>query len=242
MRLTAVLALGTAVATLSAQPLSFDAATVKPNHTDADRRTFPGMRNGTFTAELASLRMLISLAYGLIEQRIEGPGWLDTERYDIVAKAPEGVPDSQMQPLLQALLRDRFHLRTHYEMKELPTFEIIVGNGGAKLQRFDPARPPQSPPNRGQAVLIGRGTTGELADTLVRSVGRPVIDRTGMSEQERFTWVLQFSPLLANGNSTAPAPDIFAAIEEQLGLKLQSTRSTLQILVVDSADRVPTEN
>lgn len=115
------------------------------------------MRNGTFTAELASLRLLISLAYGLIEQRIEGPAWLDTEKYNITAKAPAGVPDNQMQTLLQALLRDRFHLKTHFEMKELPTYDLIVGKGGAKLQPFDPARPPQNPPNRGQSVLTGMG-------------------------------------------------------------------------------------
>jgi uncharacterized protein (TIGR03435 family) len=193
------------------------------------------MQNGTFTAELASLRLLISLAYGLIEERIEGPAWLDTEKYDITAKAPAGVPDSQMQPLLQTLLTVRFHLKTHYE--------TIVGKGGAKLQAFDPTKPPQTPPNRGQAVLTGMGTTtGDLADRLVRFVGRPVIDKTGMGEQGRFTWVLQFTPLSADGNAAAPAPDIFTAIEEQLGLKLQSARGSLQILVVDGSDRMPTEN
>ena len=223
------------------QPLAFEVASVKPNRTEGYPRTYPRLQNGTFSAEIASLKTLVVIAYGLTEQRIDGPKWLDTERYDITAKAPDGVPDSPIKPLLQSLLKDRFHLESHFETKEMAAYDMVVGKRGAKLRPFDPAQPPETPRNYGQAVMLGIGTTGEIADALARAVGRPIVDKTGM--QGRFGWTVNYTPFSANGSSGDSAPpDLFAAIEQQLGLKLEPKKESLQILVIDHAERVPTEN
>jgi|SRR5579862_6152033 bla regulator protein BlaR1 len=233
---------GIAASALWAQPPAFEVASVKPNHTGGYPRTYPRLQNGTFTAEIASLKTLIVVAYGLIELRINGPDWLDTEKYDIIAKAPEGVPDSQIMPLLQSLLKDRFHLENHFETKEMPAYDMVVSKGGAKLKPFDPAHPPEPPRNRGQAVMMGVGTTTQIADALARAAGRPVVDKTGMAEEGRFGWTVNYTPFSANDSSASAAPDLFAAIEQQLGLKLESRKESVQILVIDHVERVPSEN
>ncbi len=226
---------------LRAQAPTFEVASVKVNHTGEPPRTYPRLRNGTFTAEIASLKTLIVIAYCLIELRIKGPAWLDTERYDIAARAPEGVSDSQLMPLLQSLLKDRFHLESHFETQEMSTYDMVVSKGGSKLKAFDPDHPPEVPRSYGQAVMVGIGATGQLADALARATGRPVVDKTG--SEGRFGWMLNYTPFSGNANSAnSTAPDIFTAIEQQLGLKLEPKKESLQILVVDRADRIPTEN
>src|SRR4051812_30844342 len=118
-------------------------------------RRFPRMVNGTFTAENASLKTLLVVAYGFNTLRIEAPARLSDESYDITAKAPAGTPDDKLMPLLQSLLKDRFHLQSHFETKETAVYDMIVARSGAKLTAFDSAKPPQPPENRGQSVLMG---------------------------------------------------------------------------------------
>jgi uncharacterized protein (TIGR03435 family) len=234
---------GAAVSALSAQSPAFEVAAVKPNRTGEHPRTAPRLQNGTFTAEKASLKTLLVIGFGLSELRIDGPDWLDTERYDIAAKAPEGVRDSQIMPLLQSLLKDRFHLESHFETKEMPVYDLVVGKGGSKLRPFDPAHPPATPRNPGQgaAAMVGVSTTSQIADTLERAAGRPVVDKTGM--EGRFGWTLLYTPFSGNANAAdSAAPDVFAAIEQQLGLKLEAKKESLQILVIDHVERIPTEN
>lgn len=242
MIVAAFLVAGTASSVLWAQSPAFEVAAVKPNHTVEHPRTYPRLHNGTFSAEAASMMTLLEVAYGLVELRIHGPAWLDAERYDITAKAPEGVPDSQIMPLLQSLLKDRFHLESHFEMKELPAYDMVVSKGGAKLKPFDPVHPPNPPhPQRGESVMVGVGTPSQIADGLARTVGRPVVNKTGI--EGRFGWMVSYTPFSASGKSVdSTAPDIFTAIEQQLGLKLEPRKESLQILVIDHLERIPTEN
>jgi uncharacterized protein (TIGR03435 family) len=239
--MTYLLVTGSAAQVLRTQSPAFEIASVKVNHTGEHPRTYPQLRNGTFTAEIASSKTLIVIAYGLIELRIKGPEWLDTEKYDITAKAPEGVPDSQSMPLLQSLLKDRFHPESHFETQEMPAYDMVVSKGGSKLKPFDPDHPPEVPRGYAQTVMVGLGSTGELADMLARGAGRPVVDKTGL--EGRFGWVLTYTPFSANADAaSSTAPDIFAAIEQQLGIKLEPKRESLQILIIDPADRIPTGN
>ena len=89
--------------------------------------------------------------------------------------------------------------------------------------------------------MVGVGTPSQLADGLARAVGRPVVNKTGI--EGLFGWMVSYTPFSASGNSAdSPAPDIFAAIEQQLGLKLEPKKEALQILVIDHLERIPTEN
>jgi uncharacterized protein (TIGR03435 family) len=232
-----------AVAVLRAQSPEFEVATVKVNRTGSGRSNFPRLINSTLTAENVSLLMLLQAAYDLSASRITGPGWLESDRFDVAGKAPPGVPDSELMPMLQALLKDRFRLAVHRERKDMPVYEMTVAKGGLKMLPFDPARPPVSPRNRGGAVIIGTGTLRELAKMISEPAGRPVLDKTGLDG--RYTYVLTFMPLSASApesvSDSAP-PDIFVAVQQQLGLKLEPRKDPVEVLVIDHAERVPSEN
>ncbi len=194
------------------------------------------------------MRRLLRTAYGLSDLQITGPDWLDSDPYDVVAKAPQDAPDTELMPMLQALLKERFHLAVHREMKEMPVFDMVVAKGGLKIWQFDPARPVPKPPlpaHVTSAMTASNGvvTMPELATRLTASAGRPVLDKTGL--EGRYGFFLFYTMLTAQSDDAAAGsgpPDFFAAVEQQLGLRLEPKRESVEILVVDHADRVPTEN
>jgi uncharacterized protein (TIGR03435 family) len=197
------------------------------------------------TAENATLRMILRAAYGLTAMQIEGPGWLDSDRFDIEAKSPPGVPDSELMPMLQSLLKERFQLAAHHKTKEMPVYDMIVAKGGLKIAPFDPAHIPPPPPRNGAAsMIIGPMTMSQLAGRITPDAGRPVLDKTGLGAT-RYFCAATFSPLSAQPADNAPESgpvDIFKALDQQLGLKLEPAKEPLEILIVGHAERVPSEN
>jgi uncharacterized protein (TIGR03435 family) len=223
------------------QSAGFEVATVKVNHSGSGGSSFPQLRNGVLRAENVSMRSLLQAAYGLSGSRVVGPAWLDSDRFDLAGKAPEGKADGELMPMLQALLKERFHLAVHREMKEMPVYHLIVAAGGVKMARFDPAHPPATPRNRSGAGIVGTGTMGQLANMLANAAGHPVVDDTGL--EGRFSYSLFFAPLTARpGDTDGDVADLFTAIQAQLGLRLEGKRESLEVLVVDQAERVPPEN
>jgi uncharacterized protein (TIGR03435 family) len=228
---------------LLSEDLAFEVATIKPTNGKPNRSTFPSLRNGRFTAENVTLKTLLSVAFGLSGLRINGPEWIDADRFDLAAKAPQGVPDSELKPMLQALLRERFQVTVHREQKEMPTFDLMPAKGGIKLLPFDPAHPPATPRNIGGSLWIGAATMPQIADGLAMIVGRPVVDRTGIDG--RYSFTVHYAPpsrTLNDPAETAIMPDIFTAVPEQMGLKLESKKQEIEILVIDSATRTPVAN
>jgi uncharacterized protein (TIGR03435 family) len=229
---------------LLAQSPQFEVATIKANQTGSGGSNFPRLKNGTLNAENVSLLMLLQAAYDLSAVRIVGPNWLNSDRYDVAGKSPQGVSDSELMPMLQELLRDRFRVSGHREMKEMPVYEMIVGKDGLKMSAFDPAHPLISPPNRngGGAMIVGSGTMPQLARMMSGPAGRPVLDKTGLSG--RYNYILSFTPLSAQADESASdsSPDLFTAVQQQLGLKLESKKEPIEILVIDHAERAPIGN
>lgn len=198
---------------------------------------------------------------------IEGaPGWLNSDFYQIEAKADGNPPYIVMMgPMLQALFEDRLKLKTHLETREVPVYELTVAKGGPKLQRsddncvpFDPVKPPAEPIAPGQAspkrcggFKMGKGTLdfsemsiSDFSQYLGRNiVRRPIIDKVGMAG--RFDFHLEFAPdentpfLRRSENETGPS--IFTAMQEQLGLKLEPAKGPHEFLVIDSVE-LPSEN
>jgi uncharacterized protein (TIGR03435 family) len=246
MRMGAVILLvtGTVAAALWAQSPAFDVATVKVNGSGDGITGFPGIRDGMVTARNASLRMLLRAAYDLSENRIIEPDWLDADRFDVTGKSPQGVPNSEMMPMLQTLLKERFHLAFHREMKQMPVFDMVVAKGGLKVTLSDPAHPfPTPPPNPGGAMNLGAGTMPQIAQRLTGAAGRPVLDKTGL--EGSYGFLLIYTPLSAQAAGSAAGsgpPDFFTAVEQQMGLKLEPKNELIEVLVVDHADRTPTEN
>jgi uncharacterized protein (TIGR03435 family) len=187
--------------------------------------------------------MLVAAAYGLTEPRVLGPAWLDKDRFDIVAKSPAGVPDSELNPMLQRLLKDRFKLSSHLEKKRLSVYYLNVAKGGAKMPKY-PARdsgPDRPAPDYPGAVMRGTFTMPQLADLMSRILERAVIDKTGLTE--RYSVYLTYAPLTANvGESAFGLADFFKSVQDQLGLKLQPSKDDVDVVIVDHVERMPTEN
>ena len=270
----------------------FEVATVKLN-TAAERQMIavsarPG---GRLHVENASLRIMMYNAYTLQDyQIIGGPAWIRSDGYDIEAKAgdPNATRD-QIFLMLRSLLEERFQLKTHREMRELPVYNLAVSRGGSKLkptkeggclmptpgQRMPPPAPGQEIVPCGSPMIAmrpggmlirgGKVPMPEFVRILSMLMGRPVVDRTGVTEP--FDVRLEFTPDESlsgtplggpplNGGpqpppslpgAPAPAadpgapPNILVAIQEQLGLKLEATKGPVEVLVIDHVER-PAEN
>jgi len=226
---------------------AFEVASVKANTSGALNVGGAGDRfaNGQYQTTNIPLRLLMRQAFER-SQNIDfvgGPSWIDTDRWDIKAKADS--PTADMRPMIRTLLAERFKLVTHRETRQLPIYALLIarsdGRLGSSLHRSDePRRLVQDT----YGVFIARGETIEgLARRLNQAVRRPVVDRTGLSGT--YDVDLRFAPLgpasPADVSSAADAPSIFTAVQEQLGLKLEATTGALDVLVIDRVER-PTED
>jgi uncharacterized protein (TIGR03435 family) len=233
-----------AAPTIRAQSPAFEVASVKVNRSGDGSSSYPRLANGRLTSQNTPMRLILETAYGLNALQITGPGWIDSDRFDLQATSPPGVPDTEIKPLLQALLKERFQLAAHMETKEMPVYDLIVTKDGPKFAAFDPAHIPPTPPRNGaDGMIIGPMTMAELARHLTSAAGRPVFDKTGL--EGRYFCAITYSRLSTQSTDNATGPgalDIFAAVQQQLGLKLEPARAPIEILIVDHAERVPTEN
>ena len=240
----------------SPAPLQFDVASIRENLSDHTARSHivSNPADSHLTVINVPLKSLLQFAFALPDSRIlGGPPWLATRKWDIEARA-DAAADAQLhalpstqarllkQQMLRSLLADRFNLATHTETRDLSVYILVVAKGGPK---FSPS------PTGGTTIDAGRGrvhvqgsdhTLALLADQLGKILGRPVLDQTALDG--RFDLTLQWTPDDATPGSTEPAnaaPPLPTALQEQLGLKLQSARSPIEVLVVDQAT-LPTPN
>ena len=225
--------LAVSVCCIAQIPKEFEVVSVKPQ-APGDTRGSIGPSPGAFIANGIPLKILIEIAYRVKDFQISGgPEWIETDHWDVSAKAPAGfIPTGQqMQPMMQALLADRFRLKLHRETRELSAFALVVGKGGPKLtaSTFADSR-----------ISIGHGIfTGQkidmagLADALARESDRTIVDQTGLSGEYDVT--LKWSPDAADPDPAAVP--LFTAIQEQLGLKLEATKAPVEILVIDSVQK-----
>ena len=189
-----------------------------------------------FVARNISLRVLIALAYGMDDHNVAGlADKVGDGMFDIEARVEgqQKLRYRQMQPLLQTLLRDRFHLAAHRGSREEEGFALVVDKHGAKLT---PSQATGGMPSILADEIVGQGISMEmLAGMLARPLGRPVEDRTGLPGTYDVT--LRFR---ANDSEDSELPSIFTALEEQLGVKAERAKVPVAILVVDHVDSEPT--
>jgi len=178
--------------TLTAQTLTFDVASIKPNRSDNTRSSMRGSE-GRITMENVSLRKAILAAYGIPDDReymLAGPDWLGSERFDIQATFPPATGQEQMRQMMQTLLRDRFKLALHRETKQLPMYALVVAKGGPKIHAVEDGQGRTS--SRVGQLEASKITMQKLADLLARMTGQPVIDSTGLTGA--FDFKLEWSP------------------------------------------------
>jgi uncharacterized protein (TIGR03435 family) len=233
---------------------AFEVATIKPTEPGWTGGRYMTMKGAQFAAKNYEPRVLMAAAFNLPPAAISsGPDWLDSEHYDVLAKTPGDVkptPDEQMS-MLRNLFADRFQLKFHREPKELPLYQITVAKGGLKLR--EPTPSPDGPQPLifslapGNARLPARNATiADLAAVMQRTLfNRTVVDKTGLSG--RYDFDLEWTPDETEFNGAihpipeSTKPDLFAAIQQQLGLKLESTRGPVEAMIIDKIDR-PSEN
>ena len=243
--LIALFAVGTSGLILFAQTaagpeLRFDAASVRMNISSRcmGRWDFT-TSHGTLNAENAPLLRIISRAYNLTDDRVSGPAWMESQCYDIRAKASAGAPDRDLMPMLRTVLKERFHLIAHVESDERPIFALVIDKGGSKMLPYG-ANVAAPSFNDGKILFMARHLP-DLCERLGKVTGRPVIDKTGLDGD----YMIVLSYLLiasTSGDPADPASDIFSAVRDQLGLRLESQRGAVDVLKIDSVDKVPTGN
>jgi uncharacterized protein (TIGR03435 family) len=221
-----------------AQTPAFEVASVRPTQhgrtADGWSRSSAGVPSpGSFVATNSSLNELIRWAYDLREYQVEGPPWLndDNECFDIQAKAPPSTPAAQMRLMLQTLLGERFRLKAHKETRSVSGLALVAARGGAKLQpaRNDASR---SVSWMGRNMSAANLSMEGFANSLSRQLKQVVVDRTGISGS--YEIALSYGP-----DDTGPS--IFTAIQP-LGLRLESAKVPVEVLVIDHIDKAPTEN
>jgi len=175
--------------------------------------------------------------------QLSGPDWLNSEIYDIAATMPPSTSTDQVLPMLQSLLADRFQLKLHRETKEVPMYALVVGKTGLKIKEGEFGHSSTSA-SQGQ-LTAQKIPLSKLADFLSNQLGSPVTDMTGMKGFFDFTleWAPDARPGEAGGASdSTPGASIFTAVQEQLGLKLESRKGPVEILVIDHVEKIPTGN
>ncbi|HTZ73574.1 MAG TPA: TIGR03435 family protein [Candidatus Aquilonibacter sp.] len=276
-------AIGQASQAAAAAP-SFEVASIK-RHTGVGGMVFlDGGDPGRYTSSNITAKMLVEFAYGIQDFQLSGgPGWIDSERFDIDAKIDETTANKlrplsydQQQKLksmmLQSLLADRFALKVTREPKELPVYALVMAKSGSKLTEVAPPGPPDKsrwalpaqgsgPPSlppgarrmsikNGVCTIEGNAEPlSQLTDMLSMQTGRMVLDQTGLKANYDFD--LQFAvdsgpggmplPPGALGSGSETAPSLFSAVQEQLGLRLESTKAPVDTITIDQIEE-PTAN
>jgi uncharacterized protein (TIGR03435 family) len=229
-------------------PPAFEVASVKPTGRRPPESGTTGwtVSHGSLTARAAWVRGLIAFAHDVRATLVHGgPEWVDAEQYDVIAKA-ESADDSldQMRAMARTLLEDRFKLVVHREKRELPIYTLVVGKSGPKMQEAKEDEKTHVTPGRGRLVAA-RVNMLSLVIILANTLGAPVKDETGLTGFYNFSleWTDALSQRPGSGaQQTVDAPpDIFRAVQDQLGLKLNAKKGPVDILEVDHIER-PSEN
>ena len=245
----------------------FEVASIKPNKTGGSSGGLSRPPGGLFSATNTTLSRLIAFAYQVEDFQMDGgPGWIRSDRFDIIAKAerdsPVGPifgPPDQRTLMVRALLADRFKLVVRTETREMPIYALVLARSDGRLgPQFRPTQcgdaPPTAPAAGARPPCLNRGSQGsfvwhkfpmsQLTVFLTRQVQRAVLDRTGLTGtfDVNLTWTPDQIPQNVEALGVPPidpnnSPSIFTALQEQLGLKLESTRGPVEVLVIDSVER-----
>lgn len=257
---------GTFARPQSSPAQSFDVISIKPNHSINAGSSLGDSMPGTFTVKNFSLLYLIEYAYDVKEGQIEGlPSWASSEKYDVIAKIDEAaaaqeksLPYEQRSRLakvrVQGLFAERFGLKFHHETKDLPVLELAVAKGGSKLseaalqpgeKEVHPLPPGSFMTGMTGAEWIMKSNQTPLSILITALSGQPeisgrvLLDRTNLSGKYSFTlqWTRENLSAATAAASETPGPSLFTALEDQLGLRLESTKAPVDVLVIDHVEQ-----
>jgi uncharacterized protein (TIGR03435 family) len=221
----------------------FDVASIRPQAPEDARFYIRLPAKGRFTAMGSTAKLLMIIAFDVQESQIAGgPGWLATEKWDIEARTDDGVEHSaeDTQRMLQNLLAQRFALRLHRATEQRPVYALTIAKGGPKFKVSDRER--TNIGIAGKSMDIQRGSIAAITRILASALGRPVVDRTGLTELYDLSLKWDDAPIpeVLGREASAPGNEsgvIFTAIQEQLGLRLEPQRAPVEVIVIDRIER-----
>jgi uncharacterized protein (TIGR03435 family) len=219
----------------------FEVATVKPASPEEIQAGSSGCKTGHGRATCTNVtlkRCIVGSFHTGPGQVVGGPSWIDSGAFHIDAKAADPVEDDAvLDAMMQALLQERFHLAFHRETRNLQALVLEVAKNGPKLEK---ASGGEAVTDSSHGSLTLKNTTMDgLAERLARVTGLPAVNRTGIDGV--FNMKLAWTPEGETPKGPGSPPSLFTAIQEQLGLRLQSQKAPVKVLVIDHAEK-PTEN
>jgi uncharacterized protein (TIGR03435 family) len=256
------LMLAVAVLPALAQPAAFDAVSIKSAaHPEGTNEPIRQSTPGRVTYRNYSLRLLLTEAYHLTRYQVDGPAWIEEDRYDVMASKPPATTAEQERPMLQGMLAERFHIVQHFEEREIAAYALLAGKDKSKLQAV----------KSGEAKMCkSSGTMAEFADLLATIIQEPVVDQTGIFGRYYFVLVLSgrspvrtlglpmgrmqivgpLSPPLPppavaatgcegwTGEWSRPESSAFEAVREQMGLRLERRGTqAVNVMVLDRVEK-----
>lgn len=233
---------------------AFEVASIKPNASNDHRMSMRVGPGGEIIAENFTLRRLIMFAYDVKGYSLVGPDFLDSVSYDITAKPPAKSERKDLKPMMQTLLAERFKLEIHRETKTLTGYAMVVAKGGLKVKESPANDGPDGNGGGGRQEMRRGSITAErvamkgLASMVAEQVGRPVVDMTEL--KGAYDLKLEFTPEDNSAPPDAPerpaseggGPTIFTALQEQVGVRLQSQKVPVEVVIIDHIEKTPTEN
>jgi uncharacterized protein (TIGR03435 family) len=231
-----------------AQP-AFDVASIRASQGgkgEGSRRENIQASPGSLNMRNVSLKSAIRWAYHVMDYQISGPDWLGFERYDIAAKAAGPAAEDQLRLMLQSLLAERFKLTLHRETKELPCFALVAAKSGIKFHESQTTEgePVVNPDKTHMTVEVNGVSATQFLEMLSNVLHAPVINNTGLSG--RYDAKVNFGKYIPDGTGKEGAFDpistIINGLQEELGLKVESKKMPIDLLIIDHAEKVPVEN
>jgi uncharacterized protein (TIGR03435 family) len=240
---TAVLAAAAAFAQAPETRPSFVVASVKPNTSGSSSSSSHGSK-GQIVMDNQSLKRLMERAYNVKAFQVIGPGWMESDRFDLVAKYPPDATEEQKTAMLRNLLEERFKLAVHRETKERQGYALVVAKGGFKLKPVEPGPSGTDTNSNGRVATVTatRHTMAQVADFVARRLSETVVDRTDIAGAYDYKFSFTIDDQSVDGVEPTGVPALPAALLDNLGLRLQAQKVPVEFILVDHVERVPIEN
>ena len=240
MRATAVLALCACAAFGQSAAPRFEVAAIRPSLAPAASGSGIYTGHGKVRGQNVTLKRCIIGTYGVGPNQVfGGPGWIDSDRFEIDAKIDRDITDgSVLERMFQALLADRFKLTLHRETRMITAYVLDIAKSGPKLEKAEGGESSTnaSTTDRGATLIARNMTLDGFAERLARSLDLPVVNRTALPGV--FNFKLEWVP---ERMKSAEGPSIFTALPEQLGLRLRTEKTPVEVIIIDHAEK-PSEN
>jgi len=213
---------------------------------EGSRRENIQVSPGSLNMRNVSVKSAIRWAYHVMDYQVTGPDWINFDRYDIAAKAAEAAADDQLRLMLQALLAERFKLTLHKETKELPAYLLVAAKGGLKFHESQTGdgEPVVNPDKTRMTVEVKGVPAAQFVEMLSNVLHAPVINKTGLSG--RYDASVNFGKYMqdVSGKEGAfdPTAMIINGLQEELGLRLESKKLPIDLLIIDHVEKIPVEN